>query len=217
MWYKVKKIYQWSNLVRPKWKPWPNTIAYYPLEKNFNDYSWNWYNLTVSNATITNLNWVSCGLYSNGRAYNATPTVWSTRTLVAWFYNQTSWILVWTGATQSWYYAIMMSNNWDKIQISDFYTTGYSSSSISSNSWHLWVAIADWANMYIYVDWVLANSWTHSNTLSSTWVSAWGKPFTNQYTDYFSWYLSNVILENKARTAQEISNYYNQTKSKYWL
>jgi hypothetical protein len=24
-------------------------------------------------------------------------------------------------------------------------------------------------------------------------------------------------MENKTRTAQEISNYYNQTKSKYWL
>lgn len=26
--------------------PWANTIVYYPLEKDWNDYSWNWHNLT---------------------------------------------------------------------------------------------------------------------------------------------------------------------------
>jgi hypothetical protein len=33
----------------------------------------------------------------------------------------------------------------------------------------------------------------------------------------FIWYMSDFIIENKVRTTQEISDYYNQTKTNYWL
>jgi hypothetical protein len=31
------------------------------------------------------------------------------------------------------------------------------------------------------------------------------------------WQLSNVIFEDKARTSQEVSDYYDQTKWDYWI
>jgi hypothetical protein len=31
------------------------------------------------------------------------------------------------------------------------------------------------------------------------------------------WYISNLIMESKTRTADEILAYYNLTKSNYWL
>jgi hypothetical protein len=34
---------------------------------------------------------------------------------------------------------------------------------------------------------------------------------------YMTWYMSDLIVENKARTAEETANYYNSTKSNYWL
>ncbi len=201
------------------WKPWANTIAYYPLNStyNFTDNSWNWYDLTVSNASITTLDWVSCASYSVGRAYNSTPSVWTKRTLSAWFYAQTSWVLIGTWANQNTFQCMMLSNAWTwKIQISDFHTIWYASN-ISSNEWHHAVAVCDGADMYLYIDWVLANSWTHTQTDNSTWVSAWGKPFSDANPDNYTWYLSKVIIENTVRTAQEIANYYNQTKANYWI
>jgi hypothetical protein len=201
-------------------QPWANTIAYYPLNSicNFTDQSWNGYDLTTSNATITTLNWISCASYSNGRAYNSTPSVWSQRTLSARFYNCTNWVMVGTWADQNTFQCIMLAKaSWQTIQISDFHSIWFVSWNISSNTRHHAVAVANWANMYIYVDWVLASSWTHSRTDSSTWISAWGKPFLDSNPDQYSWYLSNVIIESAAWSAQDVADYYNLTKANYWL
>ena len=200
------------------WQPWANTVGYYPLTSDFTDQSGNWYDLSVSNASITTLDWVSCAYYSGGRAYNSTPSVWSKRTLSTWFYNQTSWVLIGTWADQNTFQCMMLSNAWAwKIQISDFHTIWYDTSNISSNAWHHAVAVCDGANMYLYIDWVLANSWTHAQTDNSTWVSAWGKPFLDANPDTYTWYLSKVIIENAAWTAQEVADYYDQTKANYWI
>lgn len=36
-------------------------------------------------------------------------------------------------------------------------------------------------------------------------------------TNFFRWYISEFIWENKNRTDVEILDYYDQTKSNYWL
>lgn len=215
---KVKKIYVWTNLVRPKWQPWSNTIAYYPLNYDFTDKSWNWYNLTVSNATISSVGEVPCAYYNWGRAYNTSAPVGTQRTLSAWVYNPwTSWVIIWSWANQTSYYAIMLALSSWNIQISDFYSIGYAGTTPSQNARHHVVAVADNATMKVYLDGVLKASWTHTRTDSSTGVSVWWKPYTDQYPDLYTWYISNAIIENVAWSDSDILNYYNLTKWNYWF
>jgi hypothetical protein len=45
----VSAVYVWDTQIYPAgWKPWANTLAYYPLETDTKDYSWNNRNLTNS-------------------------------------------------------------------------------------------------------------------------------------------------------------------------
>jgi hypothetical protein len=221
MWYKVNKRLVWTKQVRPSWwNPWANTVAYYPLTADFNDKSWNWYNLTVSNASITNLNWVSCGYYSNGRAYNTSAPVGTQRTLSAWVYNiTTSWApaVIWTWASQGSWYCIFLALTSGTVEISDFYRVWVQWGTLSKNTWHNIVAVNDNTSMKIYVDGVLKGSNTHTRTDASTWISVWGKPFTNQYDNNCTWYISNAIIEKAVWSDTDVANYYNLTKSDYWL
>ena len=64
--------------------------------------------------------------------------------------------------------------------------------------------------MTLYINWqqvkqVSAGSWTRLPYWAIVWANG------------SNWDMSNIIFENKARTAQEVSNYYNITKWKYWL
>ena len=103
MWYKVNRIMMRPNgvekQVRPKTRnPWANTVGYYPLNTDFDDYSWNSRNLTNTNATITTLGGVSCAYYW-GNAYS-TYTGYSlirdARTTSVWMNpsDLTDWVIL---------------------------------------------------------------------------------------------------------------------------
>jgi hypothetical protein len=70
----------------------------------------------------------------------------------------------------------------------------------------------------LYLD---GNQIAQSNT--GTTQSSKSIPLTiwnaNRYNHdaYFNWNISNVILENKTWSQQDIQDYYNATKSLYWL
>lgn len=202
------------------WQPWANTIAYYPLNSiyNFTDQSWNSYDLTVSDAVITTLNGVSCASYTWGRAYNSSAPVGTQRTLSAWIYNPwTSWVIVGTWESQNSFYGIMLYLNASRISVSDFHQWWAEWTIPTQNAWHHVLTTADNSTLKVYMDWTLIASWTHDRTDSSTWISAWWKPFTNEFPDVYTWYLSNVILEDKIWSATDVTNYFNQTKSNYGI
>ena len=233
MWYKVKRIYQWTNLVRPVWKPWANTVAYYPLDTDFNDYSWNWWNMTTKagSPSITTLNGVKC-CYFNGSSDIGnndfhSSSIWTTFT-VCWWVN-----LIWdemaflTNVYQPWYtwFAVNQQTSWLLFQLNKGSSPNTSikyDNSYQKNTWIFSCVTYSNNTAKVYVNWVLgitSNSvpyatdsnwytriWWFNNRTSWTW-ERW---FSNGY-------VSNLIIENKIWTASEVSNYYNQTKSKYWL
>ena len=53
----ISKVFLWDTKIRPSgwwgWQPWANTIAYYPLETDANDYSWNNKNPTTVGSAVT--------------------------------------------------------------------------------------------------------------------------------------------------------------------
>ena len=50
-----KHYFIYSTSGRWGWQPWVNTVAYYPLESDANDYSWNGYNWVAVDVTYTTL------------------------------------------------------------------------------------------------------------------------------------------------------------------
>ena len=208
------------------WQPWVNTIAYYPFSTDFSDQSWNWYDLTWYNsATIWTLNWLSCLDLTASQSYLWTtvswiPQWWQARTEMFWVkwsalwnypthqYGRASfneWSTIWTNnSNPNW---ILWSNYWDNI----LWTWP-----ISVSVWHHVAVVINgsWsAGQVMYVDGV---AWPDASlTINTQGTTLYiGK---NRDNNYLNWYMSNFIIEDKARTAQEISDYFNQTKWDYWI
>lgn len=223
----VKKIMMRPNWVekqiRPDtwWKPWANTLAYYPLtsETTVNDMSGNNHNLTTSWSWILyDSLWV--GL-SNSSFFS-----WSAIIPPAWPFT----INVWAKYTT-------LTNEGHVVQQFNSSTNG---SAITiwcyNNNWFSrWKGSGDlevapitanqWTNVvYVYTSgtvkfYINCTGYTQSRTINTTtpnyfWVGSWWETYRRWY---MNWNISELIIENKARTDQEVSDYYNLTKWNYWL
>lgn len=224
----IKAVYLWTTKIRPSSYS-SYTLAYYKLETDFNDYSWNSFNSTwQTNVTITTLNGVKCAYLNQWRI--ALPAFtnfsWIDFTYLLWTNISTSqskphsFISTWASWTDKllnvrtndnttwlnyWWY-------WDDLSVS--YT-------ITRNVWHLLAVTYNKTSKYWVIYWDGAAVWnktfSNPNVTANTiylWVNA-EVPNNTQYM--FQWYMSNALIENKVWGAEEILAYYNATKSKYWL
>lgn len=232
MWYKLKRIMMRPNgvekQVRPDtwWQPWANTLAYYKFNWNLNDSSGNGRNLNMYTGSFsysTLSSWQPyCQLNTNAQAYFS-----------SFPFNRTAYTVSW------WCYFTDVTSSNQKIimDLHDggnyfprFYAWGWNHSgkissvvsfdsydpSWATNTRYYLVAVIKNNVSYSYINWNLIHSQSYSNSATS-W-SLFLNGTSNHNSGYYtSWRISELILENKARTAQEISNYYNQTKSDYWL
>lgn len=236
-WYKIQKIYVGTNQVRPKaWKPWSETIAYYPLtsETTVNDMSGNNRNLTNKWGTFGTYEWVSCVYVGGSSRYlyindSWMPTWNSARTFAFWHYNLNSsptrnaepFIVQWTLSTNK----ILMLYTWDSgssstnsyyNQITQYWTWATFWTS-PRGEWVCNVVTYDWAKFTWYVNWTSTGTWTYTIATNGTRLSIWCAVQWTSVWNAFNWYMSKVVLSSGVRTAQEISDYYNSTKSDYWL
>lgn len=228
----VKEVYVWNTMVwggNSWWTPWSNTLIYYPLTSNLVDQMWNWntgtahWNVTFSSSTWVYVDWDN-GIYvswlSNWIANKSWP-----RTLNVWAKYEAlknNAELLWnsgnTISNQSMKIEIYSARTCLAIQIANgtnisWTWTGYIT---PDTNWHNYSITFSWSEYKRYIDWVLIATATTSTP-------------PNNYPDmyigdlqYYSarrckWYVKDYIVENKVRTASEISDYYNLTKSTYWL
>lgn len=230
-WYKIKRVLTWVNWEEKQiypagWTPNANTVAYYPLTSNFNDASWNSRNLTNSWATIWTYWWVTCAYY-DWWDYSYYSWYWlnSPRTICLRWYNTntTGWYYWWlihisqySNNTPSW--SLGLQYIWSSIITPADWSSSSAEIQTSITSWwHNIVVTEDSSRtVTLYIDGV--SKWTKSYSSPATpdWWSLWSK-FVSTFSERLRWYLSKVILENKAWTAQEVALYYNQTKSTYGL
>lgn len=228
----ISKVFLWNTQVRPSWwwgwQPWANTLLYMPMNSVSQEIDQSGNNVPTSNSWVTfwTYQWVDCGYFNRSHIQITTPFVIPGNiTILCWCYNtwyyysSTDWkvfdarnnsstVLMWyTNNNNMWYFSYNQTNliSGDK----------------SQNEWVLAVVTVDssW-NATIYTKW--ANSDT-STTDSRTWASftptymnVWNE-WNNGADRYFLWGLSNLIVEDKVRTAQEVADYYNQTKWNYWI
>ena len=227
---KIKTITTWvgweEKYIYWGWSPWSNTIAYYPLNSTttVNDRSGNGYNWTL-NWTITFgswLWWVDCAYFSwNSWSYiqvaHNTKLATNTVTYSMWIaskdYNWNRWIIYkWAFNGGNWIYSLSNYTNinwriWD---------TSHSYTAFSWNDvWTYLTVTYDWTSWNVYKNWTLLWSFNQSATIS--WDTNPLYIWAYRSSSYcFYWYISNLIVEDKVRTADEIAKYYDQTKKRYW-
>ena len=218
---KIKHIYVGENLVRPPnpYTPTSNTLAYFPFKDDQLDKVGNctlsatwtkqtiWYRFTSGSSTL----WIT--IPSNKQ----TSRFYSCRikgvTIPSWYYDNAS---------------TMMTNYWTmrffyKYQNQDWHTKQFwywkdSSNIVWSNTQTIdltnWFHLAYWCdssnNYKWWINWNLVFSGTATSQRYYNSV-VWFQP-ANSTIDY-----SDFILENRLWTATEVTNYYNKTKSNYWL
>lgn len=224
MWYKVKKIYQWSNLVRPKWKPWSNTIAYYKFDWNLNDSSGNNRNLSWGNVwTFWTASWWWTYAIFNQSAYinklDSIPFNSNWYTVSMWYnYNQntTSQRIAMDYANGNTYFPRLRQDSDGKTYIwVSWFNTDYILNSVWA--WHNIVITVVGNSITLYIDWISVKTGT-SSSINTNYSLILGRDYNQTWTTYTSRnYLGETILESVWWSAQEIADYYNLTKSNYWL
>ena len=225
MWYEVNKRYIGTNLVRPVvWKPWVNTLAYYKLESNADDFSgnnrnWTWNSMTYTTdgaVQVANFNW----------GYIILPTVWvlNNVTVNLWFKS--------TQSTSNENPMVFLAPSSDNKNLS----LALSSGLVYVNRWNgtnvysinSWNSLADWqwhnititinnTTQTLYIDGVLKSSGACSYSIEWAGRSALWKNIGSSDNATYKGYMSNVIIESVCWSNDEIVSYYNLTKSNYWL
>ena len=233
MWYKVKRIMMRPNgvekQVRPiGWKPWANTLAYYPLTDDFNDHkgSGTAANLTNSWGSITTVWWIKCAYY-NWSSYSVNtslPSLSNTRTISCWWRPASTsgvmWIVVTWYTWSSYHIWWLQQSSW-VIWGSEWATTNQSVNSwfsVSINTWYnLVTTIENWTTAKIYVNWELKNTISRSNPIvTASWLAIWAKSWST-FSEKATWYVRDAIIEGVAWSTTNVSDYYNLTKWNYWL
>ena len=228
------------------WKPWANTIAYYPLETDTNDYSWNNRNWTNNWVTFSDWLWVFNGSSYISLGTGSWTNIQTNMTISVWFRWNWSWskdnmvvaksqyYAPWTWYSNYAFYAISIHEE-DRYLMAWFYnqsdfnahplnfrTTWWWSPTLwpvsQSNKWYHVVITNDWTTKKAYIDWTLVATETNTSTSSTQSVDTRiGSAVRYNYDSYFNWNISKVIFEDKTWSADEVSEYYNNTKSNYWL
>jgi hypothetical protein len=202
--------------------PWSNTLLYLPMTDDLLDHSWKSVTVTNNGVSISSWTW-----YFNGSWYLSIPTadniLWNVFT-ISWYWkvsarptysaifatrNSTSW---WLTVQYEWthLFASTATNNWDLIAVGNIFT--------KNNVWENYVLVRKVTNWELYKNWVkvwTATSWNW-NIIQSWSASFIWRNGADSATN-ITWYIGQFIIENRAWTAQEVSDYYNQTKSNYWL
>lgn len=212
------------------WTPWANTVAYYPLTSvsTVDDESGNNRDLTNSWIIFGDYWWVDCG-YFDGSVYasfswfsldNSARTVnfWAYCTWSVWGYYAVAHISDFS-AHPSWSLWVKF-NNWNT-NVWPWDWVNASAETVTATVtawWHNIVVVQESTAVKLYVDGTLIG--TNSSYPSESWTpSGWsvGSKNASTHSERFIGYVSNLILEDKVWTATEVADYFDQTKSTYWI
>jgi len=229
------------------WQPWSNTLIYLPLNWNTNNLwtywaSWNW---TLPSSSyyswwyIQGSSWTKCYISKGAKDqtaalhgnYSSTQFGTADRTISVWI----KWINFWTKSDGVSLHYIWTSSGW-----TSWWWFGLWSQVQNAGSWEIWILRY---NSDPYTTWLTFDTnrhnyiITYNNTNKAkmyvdgtqlTMTQYANSSFNTNWTWYWLWCLRNYyankqvafseyIIENKARTATEASDYYNLTKWNYWL
>lgn len=234
--YTSKLILNWEEyqFAAPSgwWQPWANTMAYLPLKWNLTDLAWN-YTWT----SWANLQWdttvadIPVAYVSTNDWYAYTTTNWPT--IDGSNSYTVSWWVKLSDVTKA--MSIIDIDYWTYrgLAMTKFYDGAYKQYFIIYLWWYSWSSGIEY--LYTY------NPWTNWNLYTATyspWNIKWyiNGSLVSQQSVTLSWsisptsyisigksnktqstYYSDILFEQSEKSAQEISDYYNQTKSLYGI
>lgn len=212
---KIKKVYLGQRQIYPDEPrtPGENTVFYIKWEWDITDYWPNHYTFTNNSVTINDDYLYFPWTNSNG-LYNSSVNQPSTNTFNVRVYVETavkSWrnnprILAYADTTDRDYLGYWDTNSWTyKINGTNYEITRGTRFNLCS--------IKDNGTVKIYVNGAYISSFSHNYNSSGTRI--WSKHISSY--DPHKWRMAKIILESKARTDQEVVDYFNQTKSNYGL
>ena len=207
------------------WCPKEDTVAYFPFDENKLDLVTWWPVLSDSAASITTTWWVTClSIWWNTQSLNLTFSTWNVASWMVWV-KWYSWTVVWaqhsqyaTSARYFWVY----NNTLTYTRTPRWHDCSVTWPTISSSQWHcIWFSEdSDWWRLYLDNNsdnvWYATTSSVWGSWASVTWL--WCK--TNQNPYYFdpaTWYMSNLVLMKNSLTIETFLDFYNKTKSIYWI
>jgi hypothetical protein len=220
----ISKVFLWDTQVRPTWwQPWANTTLYLPLNWSTKDeVSWTTY--SSSNVTYTTWSWnIKCASFSWNWYINLTTTpdfeqwTWEL-TIMFWaMLNAVSWNrrAIALHRNSTYFMIVGISGSTPQFYLRNSQNDAWTSWSTALSTWTKYLftltAKENWSAT-MYINWVQSatkNIWTFTSSSFLFWQYVWA---SYDGSEGFYWTLKDVIIEKKLRTAQEISDYYNQTK-----
>lgn len=225
--------YEIREYVEQGWQPWVNTIWYRPLVSDINDHSWNNNHLTWAwTVAYSQVGWATINSYNTTSSSNylySTSITW----MVSWngASTQSMWLyfdgtvnsqadsniyMIWQSGTSDYMRNLLTQMYTRDVRISQRGSASWTMFSLQDNTWHHIVITYDGTKFNCYLNWNKQGEWTKS--IDTHWSDLY--LMNASWESWKNWIYSNmsdVILENKARTAQEISDYYDLTKGNYWI
>ena len=206
--------------IRPVWwQPWANTIAYYPLKEDTNDHSWNNRNLINTWVTFTGWVWNFDGSSYANRSWTEQLNTWYTISLIAKSsVNNTAFIFDMRNNNEYWQGVNLITENW-YFKVRQQKSSNTEEEYNRSRDWNEnhWVITWTGSVWTVYFNWTQVKQATINNSIntSNTNLALWVRYSLNSWK--YTWTIREFIVEDKVWSAQEISDYYNQTKWNYWL
>ena len=201
------------------WQPWANTLAYRPLTSDLNDYSWNNHNFSATSWTYS-FNNNMCTLQ------RATLSWWSMAgyagdfTIQAYTTNSSANSGIQLQTDNRWYPSVQLYRGGDDIWFNFVNSTNTARIWAGNSYTWTWVHLITWVKtstyVALYIDGVEQQKvvWSYGDMYNSSQKNC--RLWRNVNGSWTATYW-NIILESVARTAQEIADYYNQTKANYWI
>lgn len=233
MWYKVKRIMVWDKQVRPA-VPVPTSwlLWYRPLQSDLKDASWNWKDWSWYSGTGTfSTNAGKTGArvtFSSSSPYLSSQHVVTTLnyqdmpiTICWWIcFNQvwtTNWDWLMSSSNAGGKGCTMWTRPWDNYCPTAAIGSAVriSSAKPTLNTWYFWCATREWTTMKTYFNWTLANTITNAESVTPWWVwKLWCAMVdgTNPWNSWTDWWIRHCAVYNRALTATEVLQFYNQTK-----
>lgn len=210
-------VYLWHD---DWWTPWANTIAYYPFVNDTAD--------QMGNITLTSPSAVQQTLW-----FRITGGITGTRGVltvnyIGWWYKPisgTSSMIAMNcidSPAMGYYYAHTQSNLAQHLYAfwPSYNVNSQSAITTFGNWYHIAVSYNSTENKtYGYLNGVeyLLYNWQWSNLAQSVMITG-SRPGSGSTTSGNAVIdVSEVILEDTARSGQQVLDYYNSTKSKYWI
>lgn len=200
------------------WKPWANTLLYIPMQTDLLD-KVGTYTVTNTSVTLTTLSGVKCWYFNGSARLDTTVPAFANKNHTISIWYKDNWSANSTpiiSSNTSWY---ADGECFRYSSSSDLQYVVFSSSSTIATS--TWLTKTNWNNIVfswwnIYVNGVLK---TTSSGTYVTWhnFTVWWHALGGSGLKYITWYMSEVIIENDVWSADKVLDYYNLTKSNYWL